>query len=163
MLVRAAVPEDAERIANVIVRAWQKAYAHVFPAERLTRLDAARRATFWRDRIAAGDTLLVTDDGTGFVSFGPSRDPDGEGVGEVYAIYVDPGHWDTGRGRELMEAAVAALQEAGFEEATLWVLEDNPRARRFYERAGWRTDGEAKEDEFLQTRVREVRYRISLR
>jgi RimJ/RimL family protein N-acetyltransferase len=44
----------------------------------------------------------------------------------------------------------------------LWVLEDNPRARRFYEAAGWSTDGRTKEDEFLDTRVREVRYRIAL-
>jgi hypothetical protein len=43
------------------------------------------------------------------------------------------------------------------------VLEDNPRARRFYELAGWSVDGAVKQDEFLETLVREVRYRIELR
>ena len=43
----------------------------------------------------------------------------------------------------------------------LWVLDDNPRARRFYELAGWRLDGGVKEDTF-DTLVREVRYRIAV-
>jgi GNAT superfamily N-acetyltransferase len=163
MLVRGAVPGDAEAIATVHVRSWQGAYPHVFPAEALARLDASRRAAYWRGRIVAGDTVLVTEEVTGFASVGPSRDPDAEGLGELYAIYVTPEHWDTGAGRGLMDAAVEALREAGFAEAVLWVLEDNPRARRFYERAGWTVDGAVKEDEFLGTRVREVRYRISLR
>ena len=39
------------------------------------------------------------------------------------------------------------------------MLEDNPRARRFYEREGWVLDGERKGDEFLGVAVTEVRYR----
>ena len=42
------------------------------------------------------------------------------------------------------------------------MLEDNPRARRFYEREGWTLDGARKEDEFLGLTVAEVRYRIQL-
>lgn len=161
MLVRAAVPEDAEAIAVVHVRAWQAAYAHVFPPEKLTGLDVAARARQWQEGLESGWKVLVTDDLSGFAGVGPSRDVDGEG--ELYAIYVAPEHWGTGRGRALMDAALAALREDGFEEATLWVLEDNPRARRFYQAAVWALDGAVKEDEFLDTPVREVRYRISLR
>jgi len=54
---------------------------------------------------------------------------------------------------------VAALRESGYREVILWVLEDNPRARRFYEREGWALDGGRKEDEFLGVQVTEVRYR----
>jgi GNAT superfamily N-acetyltransferase len=163
MLVRAAAPEDAEGIATVHVQSWQVAYAHVFPAEALARLDASRRAAHWRDGIASGWKVLVTDDLSGFASFGPARDPDCAGAGELYAIYVTPESWGTGVGRMLMAAALDELRSAGHDEAVLWVLEDNPRARRFYERGGWATDGATKEDDFLETRVREVRYRISLR
>ncbi len=49
--------------------------------------------------------------------------------------------WGTGAGRLLMSAFVERLRESGFEDATLWVLDDNPRARRFYEAAGWTLDG----------------------
>ena len=163
MRVRAAVPGDAEAIAAVHVAAWQEAYAHVFPAEVLGALDPAPRARHWREGIRTGWTVLVTDDGSGFVSVGPARDADEPELGELYAIYVTPERWGSGAGRALMAAAVEALRAARFSEAVLWVLEDNPRARRFYERAGWAVDGAAKEEEFLGTRVREVRYRISLR
>lgn len=161
MRVRAATVEDAEAISDVRVRSWQDAYAHVFPAETLAGLDAGRLADYWRERIAGGDTLLVTDDLTGFVAIGPSPDP--AGAGEVYAIYVEPERWGTGRGRALMEAAIAKLRDAGFDEAVLWVLDDNPRARSFYEAGGWQLDGADKDEDWLGTRVREVRYRISLR
>ena len=40
------------------------------------------------------------------------------------------------------------------------MAEDNPRARRFYEREGWTLDGARKEDELLGATVAEVRYRI---
>jgi RimJ/RimL family protein N-acetyltransferase len=55
-----------------------------------------------------------------------------------------------------------ALRSEGFGEAILWVLEDNPRTRRFYELAGWRAEGGSKDGEWLGTFVRELRYRISL-
>jgi RimJ/RimL family protein N-acetyltransferase len=42
------------------------------------------------------------------------------------------------------------------------VLEDNPRARRFYEREGWSHDGGEREEEFLGVPISEVRYRITL-
>jgi len=42
------------------------------------------------------------------------------------------------------------------------VLIDNPRARAFYELAGWHADGGVKDEEWLDTLVREVRYRIAL-
>lgn len=65
----------------------------------------------------------------GFVTFGPSEDePVDPHVGQLYAIYVDPGHWDRGHGRELFAAAVRGLTDADYGVATLWVLETNARA-----------------------------------
>ena len=168
MLVRPAVPEDADAIARAHVRAWQRAYTDLFPANELARLDAAQRAESLRRRLRADEprraTLAVEDGGAvvGFASVGPSRDPDGDGLGELYAIYVDPDCWSRGAGRRLMDGALAALRDAGFEEATLWVLGRNPRARAFYEASGWTLDGTAKTDTYLNTRVEEVRYRIRL-
>lgn len=62
-------------------------------------------------------------------------------VGELYAIYVTPDWWSAGAGRALMEAALTALDADGFPRVVLWVLADNARARRFYERAGFAPDG----------------------
>jgi GNAT superfamily N-acetyltransferase len=162
--IRKAVSGDAEGIAGVQERTWQTAYRHVFPARELERGGFIQPGR-WRDRIAdppAGwATFVAEHDGvvTGFVSVGPSRDE--RGVGELYAIYVEPASWSTGTGRALIERAEAELCSA-YVEATLWVLEDNPRAREFYERAGWAPDGKRKAEVRWGVRAPEVRYRKSL-
>lgn len=42
------------------------------------------------------------------------------------------------------------------------MLDDNPRARRFYELAGWSADGMAREIELFGLRFPEVRYSKTL-
>ena len=166
--VRHAVVEDAKRIAEVHVRTWQGAYGHVFPAEALESLSDTleRRAARWRATAAEpepGRHLLVAEAGgevVGFAFSGPSEGDPREG--ELYAIYVLPDAWGRGAARALMAETLRLLRDDGHDEAVLWVLEDNPRTRRFYERCGWRADGAAKDEEWLGARVREVRYRIAL-
>jgi GNAT superfamily N-acetyltransferase len=77
----------------------------------------------------------------GFATFGPSRDADASGLGEIYALYVDPESYGGGTGRLLMAEARRRLHDAGMNEAILWVLRGNKRAQRFYEREGWKPDG----------------------
>lgn len=166
LIVRAAAPADAAAIASVHVRTWQGAYAHVFPEEGLRALPVERREAFWHEWLTspphAVSVFVAGAEGevVGFVSVGASRDE--EGAGELYAIYVLPEAWGSGAGPALMASALEALRAAGFAEATLWVLADNPRARRFYEREGWRVDGATRREEFLGVEVEEVRYRIAL-
>lgn len=163
MEIRRATVADAAAIAAVHVLTWQAAYAHAFPAEYLERLDVAARESRWIDWLAEGQDVFVAEiDGrvVAFTWVGPSRDPYADG--ELYAIYALPEAWGSGAGHALMEAGIGALRDAGYSEAILWVLEDNPRARRFYEREGWTFDDAHKEDEFLGFRVAEVRYRFML-
>ena len=105
-------------------------------------------------------TVVADEQGevVGFVSVGPSRDE--RGIGELYAIYVHPDWWGTGAGRALIERGETDLR-SHYAEAVLWVLEDNPRARSFYEAAGWSPDGAVKSDERWGVRAPEVRYRKS--
>jgi GNAT superfamily N-acetyltransferase len=122
----------------------------------------------WRDRIENPEPCMhtvVAERGgvVGFSHLGLARDTPGDNVGELYAIYVLPDTWGGGVGQALMAETLARLRGEDFAEAILWVLEDNPRTRRFYELAGWRADGGAKEEEWLGTTIREVRYRIDLR
>jgi len=154
--IRRASVSDAAEIAAVHVRTWQAAYENVFGTERLAGLDTPRRIAGWTRALEEGESIFVADDAgsvVGFVALGAC---------EVRAIYALPEAWGRGAGPDLMRAAIAQLRDDGCVEAFLWVLEDNPRARRFYEREGWDVDGARKEDDFLGVRVAEVRYRISL-
>ena len=85
------------------------------------------------------------------------RDDD---TGELYAIYVRPNSWSTGAGLALMDAGVDWLAER-WPEAVLWVAEENPRARRFYERYGWIAGTTRVEEVVPGAHISEVLYRLS--
>jgi ribosomal protein S18 acetylase RimI-like enzyme len=151
LTVRAARPEDAGEIVRINVHGWQRAYTGIVPEDVLSGMDIDGRTDRFRVRLAkpgAFEVLVAVegDDTVGYVSIGPYRigqrdDALHREVGEVLAIYVDPPHWGTGAGRALMDAALARLAARGFRSVRLWVLVDNRRARRFYERAGFTADG----------------------
>ena len=140
--IRAATPNDVDRIAEVHVRSWQAAYADIFPAEYLSNLTVAERRDQWRARFDADPppTVLVAEDEreiVGWASVGLSRDQDSDGlVGEVYGLYVDPPSWGRGTGGSLWSAAISVGVAAGWTRLIVWVLEENRRARRFYENVG---------------------------
>jgi GNAT superfamily N-acetyltransferase len=162
MQIRRARLDDAAAIAGVHVRTWQAAYEHVFGAERLADIDLAGREGLAR-RFATDadhDAFVAEEDGriVGFVASGPREEDAGE-QREIFAIYVLPDFWGTDAAPGLMHAALDALRARGTPDAILWVLDDNPRARRFYEREGWQADGSA-ESEYLGLTVPLVRYRI---
>ena len=162
MVVRRARLEDAAAIAEVHVQTWQAAYGRALGAERLAGIDVGRRREMWERALTQGwgDIWVAEEDArvVGFVSVGDSRSSDGEG--ELFAIYVLPEAWGGGAGPELMAGARDALRER-YPASILGVLEDNPRARRFYEREGWEHDGGRQEEELLGVTVAEVRYRLT--
>jgi L-amino acid N-acyltransferase YncA len=67
-----------------------------------------------------------------------------------------------GIGRALLSRAVDELRAGGHAEVVLWVLDGNARARRLYERAGWRADGGAKVEVMEGVDLSQVRYRLEL-
>ena len=107
--------------------------------------------------------VLVAEDEAkivGFSSFGPVRD-EGENrllTGEIYSIYVLEDFWNLGIGRTLMGDSLTALERDGFGSVKVWVLETNQRARSFYEKFGFKTDGLRKTEKREDFELREIRY-----
>jgi GNAT superfamily N-acetyltransferase len=162
--VRPAVPEDAHDVARVHVRSWQAAYRGLIAQEYLDSLTPevwASRYTFGRMGIRLPSTLVAVDGATicGLATTGLCRDEDLSNFGELIAIYVDPAYMRAGVGRLLITAARERLRGVGVIAASLWVLDGNLRARRFYERDGWRFDGTRRTRTYGNARVEEVRYR----
>jgi ribosomal protein S18 acetylase RimI-like enzyme len=160
-MIRPARRDDAAAIIGVRIASWNAAYAAHLPADAWADYDVDAASRRLADTIETGPTrLLVTDaDDTivGYSMFGAARDDDlPDGTSEVYAIYLHPDAWSTGAGRDLMTETLAVL--AG-RLVVLWVLEDNHRARRFYELAGFVADGSRKQAEMPGGPIPEVRYR----
>lgn len=156
-------------IGLVHVRSWQPAYKGLLPQHYLARLDPVQRGQVWARHLSeghqVGEAVLVAeadDKVVGFVNVGPSRDEDATAQGEVWAIYLLADFWGRGAGRVLMGAGIESLRGSGFTEATLWVLDTNKRARRFYESVGWAPDGASKQDDNRGFSITEVRYRRRL-
>jgi GNAT superfamily N-acetyltransferase len=161
-MVRTAVPADAERMAEIHIRSWQKAYQGILPAEFLASLSIETRVERWRIDLASMDesnlALVIENRSSvnGFARLSPSAD---RNDGEVQAIYLDPDHWRRGWGRQLMTAAEKRLIQLGWRDAILWVLERNEPARRFYEALGWQVEPHRALLNIGGADVQEIRYR----
>lgn len=174
MRVRAAVEADVETIAEAHVESWWEAYPGLIPDWFIATLSVDRRIDTWRRAIVdapprSGTFVLESFAEperriVGFAHFGGTRDEDadGEHVGELTSIYVRKAVWGQGGGTALVREVTAAMQACGFTEATLWVLETNQRARRFYEARGWTFDGGRKTDSRPGITFNDVRYRQQL-
>lgn len=164
MQIRQAWPDDASAVAGVYVRSWQAAFAGLVPQHYLDAMEPSREESAWKTRIAearwpsSGVLVAETEAGiVGFAGFGPSQQT--PAVAEIGTLYAVPEAWGTGIGKQLMLATLTALGQADYAQATLWVLEDNERARLFYEAAGWHADGTAVEDTTGGASLNKLRYR----
>ncbi|MFI5491128.1 GNAT family N-acetyltransferase [Actinoplanes sp. NPDC051859] len=151
IVIRPQTDVDIDQVAAVHLRSWQIGYAGIVPADYLAGLTqaefAARRREMTRRGAEFGAATLVGFEAgvvVGFVSFGPSRSNAGvdRAHGGIYALYVEPERWGSGVGQALFAAGTRELATAKYPDLRLWVLAENHRARRFYERAGLRADGE---------------------
>ena len=159
---------DARAIAEVHVRSWQQAYRHMLPSTYLSLLSVERREAMWLASMTQRrPELVVAHEGpdlVGFVAFGPSRDGDADaGAAEVWAFYVEPAYWSRGVGLALWNEALERMADDGARSVTLWVIEHNERALKFYRRAGFEADaGPRKVVNVGGVQLREVRQVLRL-
>ncbi len=156
MTIRRALSADAEAVGRIHVESWNVAYRGIMPDDVIARTDLAYRTRFWAERIAdrAWPVFLIEEEGqcVAFCQMMPTKDADDDAT--------LPQLRGRGYGRMLIDHVFAEFQRRGFAEVTLWVLEENTHARRFYEKYGFQLDGGARR--YPRTQVPEVRYRIRL-
>jgi L-amino acid N-acyltransferase YncA len=155
-------------MAAIHGRSWRVAYRGFLSEAVVEEVagDEESRAKRLRERledVASTQRRFVAERGgvvIGLASWSASEDADvPAGTAEVDAIYLDPAVMGQGVGRTLFAALVADIRSSGATTAVLWVLEDNDRARRFYEAAGWSADGATEVEHRRHGDLRLVRYR----
>jgi GNAT superfamily N-acetyltransferase len=148
-IIRATV-DDVEDISYVHARSWQAAYSGIVPQDFLDEFTPEKRAELGRKVMPARPEeyyiSYLDETPMGMFIIGSSLQEDTlPHSGEVFALYLLPEYWGKGYGRLLMDYAVMHLYELSYHDIFLWVLEDNIRARTFYEKYGFVFDGIKKE------------------
>jgi ribosomal protein S18 acetylase RimI-like enzyme len=129
--VRAATPSDVEAIAELWCSGWLDAHEGRVPGALLEHRSPASFRT--RVPVRLPTTTIASADGrlAGFVM---THDD------EIEQLYVERAFRGTGVAGRLLRHGEADISER-FSTAWLAVVEENHRARRFYERSGWRDGG----------------------
>lgn len=169
-IIKPVTENDATEFAETHTQSWKAAYKGIVPDEYLNSLSIEARAEKLKKNIVqfvdfeylAGwlDHKII-----GTLVIGPCRDDDIDAdeidkTGEVCGIYLHPDYFGKGYGYQLMNHAISSLKRK-YSKITLWVLEDNARARRFYEKAGFVFDGTRKEIVIGKPLI-EIRYCLTL-
>jgi GNAT superfamily N-acetyltransferase len=160
LLIRSATADDAEELVRANEAAWNAGMAQIVDKQLGELAPFEGRVARYREGIAAvppGMRLWVAERGGRIV--GHANVAVDNELGELSALYVVPEEWGSGVAGALLAEAVSGMRDLGATEATLWVVEGNTRARRFYEREGWSADGETKSSTFD---IKELRYRRPL-
>ena len=168
MNIARAKLEDVFVLAKVHVDAWQAAYRGVVPDSFFEQITVSKREASFRQFLlnySPEETYVAeeSEEVIGFLMVGLCRDEDANenNTGEIWGIYIAPLHWRKGIGRRLAVKAQEVLEFGAYKEATLWVLEQNEPARRFYEALGYRPDGASKQLNY-GVPLTTVRYRKAL-
>lgn len=150
--------DDLLEISNIYEKSWKYAYRNIIPQDFLDSIPAGR----WADKvIAEGIYSLVLTKGSvpvGTASFCRSRWQEYSGCGEIISIYLLPEYIGKGCGGPLLRACLEELKKLGFERILLWVLEDNHRARKFYEKCGFTFSGDCQTEQIGGKALRELMY-----
>lgn len=161
LTTRVAVPADADAMARTMWLGFAT-YRSFAPAGWSLSWTVEDEAAGIRDRLAGpGAWALLAHlagEPAGHVALLPESDR--RDTAHLWQLFVRPAWWGTGVADALHDRFVAHAREAGCSRARLVTPAAHARARRFYERRGWRTDGPP--DDLIGFGMPLVRYRCDL-
>lgn len=140
----APIMADVEELASVHLRAWREAYGSLLPGHFYDDAALQARREMWSGRLSKEDArqrVRVARQGeeiVGFVARGPAIEHQGHPPvrdEQLFALYVLSSCQGQGVGQALLDESL------GGRPAQLWVAKENPRARQFYEKNGFVSDG----------------------
>lgn len=142
MTFRDATASDAEAIAHLHAESWRSAYRGILSSDFLENRVHQERREAWKARFSEAERrpvfVLLAENAAqlaGFACVFPDEDP-------LWGSYLDnlhvaPGLTGHGIGRDLLSEVARRLRQEGFTGGLyLWIIEQNYRARRFYEELG---------------------------
>ena len=143
--IRKALPEDAYEYALCRISCHQSAYKGIMPDDYLSNLSTEAdkfAARFQKDFSTPGTCeFFCVNHSEKMVGFLIIDTADCE----IWAIYLTEEFRGMGCGKQILDFAVERLLPVSKGEISLWVLEENHKARRFYEKHGLAFNGVKRE------------------
>jgi GNAT superfamily N-acetyltransferase len=141
VLVRMATAGDIPAVRPVYLEAWRAGYQGLLADDELEAQPRLRASYDWLGAISRADRIVAIAEHERIVGVvecehapRPGRRP------WLHRLYVVPSAWGTGAATALLDEALAAVDRSQHPTVWLGVVEAQARARRFYERHGWRLD-----------------------
>ena len=150
--------DDRFAISRIYEESWKFAYKDIIPQNYLESIPVGHWVSNL-DKERMNTLVMIEDDiFIGTSSYCKSRFSDFSNFGEIVSIYLLPQYIGKGYGKLLLDAVVGELAHLGFYDIFLWVLEDNLRARKFYEKAGFTLSENYLDDNIGGKELREIQY-----
>lgn len=164
--IRYADIRDSKILGLIHSESWKVAYKNIIPDSVLNNICAEEREKYFykalTEKLEEDVLIFKGNRPAGFMTFGNHRDEDLDGsFGEIWGIYLMPDYWRQGIGKYLIRWGIEELKERGYKTVTLWVLEENKGARKFYERLGFNHDGGTKLVD-IRIPLKALRYRKAI-
>lgn len=137
--VRRLTEDDAERFRKIRLEALER-HPETFQATYESAAELPLDAYVQRLRRYALFGGFVGDELCGFVGFYPLTNPKISHKGLMWGMYVTEAARGTGLAEAMVEAVVDYARDK-VEQILLSVIEDNERAKRFYEKMGFEPYG----------------------
>lgn len=163
--LRPATAEDWPRIAALVVEGFATYEAFAPPGWSVPGFDheleqvgiMLSRPSAW---CAVADDEIGLAGHVGWLAASEARLVDDEpGLAHFWQLFVRRDRWGSGLAAKLQTAGLEAAAQHGFTTIRLFTPSGHTRARRFYEREGWKLHGEF-DDEVFGMPITEYRRRL---
>ena len=143
--IKIACPNDANSIAYIICETWKEAYKDIISKEFMKEKTNIEDRTILFKKILSENKqsayiILDNNKPCGVLPCEVSRDEDFTVTFEIIAIYFLPEYWGKGFESHTIEYVIKEIKNKGYNKISLWTLEKNERAKRFYEKCGFVAD-----------------------
>lgn len=125
--------DDINAIGKIYEKSWKFAYNGIIPKDYFDSVSGDKWLPHFENKSMNSLVLIENNQFIGTSSYCKSRSKEFNDFGEIVSIYLLPEHMGKGYGKLLFEATLNELIKLGYKNIFLWVLEENTRARCFYE------------------------------
>lgn len=153
--------DDLELICLIYKKSWQYAYQGIIPQDYLDQLNESKWLSHLANEKITTYIVIENDVYIGAASFSSAREQKMAGWGEIVSFYLLPEYFGKGFAESLLATILEELTNEGFSNIYLWVLSDNTRARRFYEKQGFLSTDETSIINIAGKDLLEIKYSIT--